>query len=244
MARAAKGTGPDYARLLGYLNNSKLATTNNAAYQTINGLINGVKKFQDFASLQFTSITGTTESLFTGLNNALTQLYSVVTNSVQSLTESIGAVGGAVTSITDLVGEILDELFLRNNTDFGAGGTGSDTIPNDSDSTISLGSDFDSGGMISGSSIIANGDGQHIITASVVFDSNGTGYRKASLRVNGSEVARTQVNATAVVETAISVCASAYMQAGDSVSLVVLQNSGGSLLTTVTLQVVRLTYVG
>lgn len=48
-------TGPDYARLKGVANNSKFQTEQNAAYQALIGLMDGLKKFQDVVSGNFSN---------------------------------------------------------------------------------------------------------------------------------------------------------------------------------------------
>jgi len=49
----SNGTGPDYARIKAALANSRVQTSNNALYQCIYNLIDGVKKFQDLVLNMF-----------------------------------------------------------------------------------------------------------------------------------------------------------------------------------------------
>lgn len=239
MPTAQKGTGPDYARLLGYLNNAKIATSNNALYQTINGLISGVKKFQDFTSLQFTGLGGTIESFQVGLQNAINSIFA----SINNLGSTLDGVGESIGSIGEVIEGILEELFDRNNTDYGAGGLGSASVNNDTTTSISLSTDFDSGGLISGAVINAGGTGQHVITGNALFAANATGWRSAELHVNGSLVAKAQAPAFAEL-VALSVSSIQYLATGDDVELRVWQNSGGSLTIEVALQIARISYVG
>lgn len=46
-------TGPDYARLKSWANNSAFQQDYNAVYQTLIGLMDGLKKFQDLVSTNF-----------------------------------------------------------------------------------------------------------------------------------------------------------------------------------------------
>lgn len=239
MPTAQKGTGPDYARLLGYLNNAKIATSNNALYQTINGLISGVKKFQDFTSLQFTGLGGTIESFQVGLQNAINAIFA----SINNLGSTLDGVGESIGSIGEVIEGILEELFDRNNTDYGAGGLGSASVSNDTTTSISLSADFDSGGLISGAVINAGGTGQHIITGNALFAANATGHRSAELHINGSLVAKAQAPAFSEI-VALSVSSIQYITTGDDVELRVWQNSGGSLTVEVALQMARISYVG
>lgn len=53
MASFDPATGPDYGRLKSTLANSKQQAENNALYQTILGLIDGIKRFQQLVLDQF-----------------------------------------------------------------------------------------------------------------------------------------------------------------------------------------------
>src|SRR5882724_9684253 len=70
----SKQIGPDYGRLKTTNVNSKTQTTNPALFQTVNGLIDGVKRFQEFTTQNFTDLTGTVSSSFGSISSSITAL--------------------------------------------------------------------------------------------------------------------------------------------------------------------------
>ncbi len=114
---AGAKTGPDYARLKTTLANSKLQSTNNAAYQTIEQLINGVKTFQGFISNLFTNLDGSLSSLYeavTGLLSDVSDLKKVaiylveVDTSAGPETVDLLSVVKGYTIIKDITGNAAD----------------------------------------------------------------------------------------------------------------------------------------
>jgi len=77
---------------------------------------------------------------------------------------------------------------------------------------------------------VAPVDGVYLITGSVVFQSNATGYRELTLTANSSAIADDQRNPVSGGASDFLSLATAFrLQAGDVVRMSVLQNSGGSL---------------
>jgi hypothetical protein len=74
MAATSKLIGPDYGRLRTTNVNSKTQTSNPALFQTVNGLIDGVKRFQEFTTANFTNLTGTVSSSLNSVSAALTAI--------------------------------------------------------------------------------------------------------------------------------------------------------------------------
>lgn len=72
------------------------------------------------------------------------------------------------------------------------------------------------------------------------FASNGTGYRRLRVLINGSAAASISVDANAGAETEVNVTDYAVVESGDTIALEAYQTSGGSLnLETCTLHVIR-----
>lgn len=95
--------GPDYSVLKSQLSRSKMQQNNPAAYQTISQLIDGVKKFQDFANSTFTDINGSQTSLANDLNSQLNAIISTLgtqDSSITSLTTLVTALAAQVIALT------------------------------------------------------------------------------------------------------------------------------------------------
>ena len=95
--------GPDYSRIKAAWANSKMQTENNAAYQSVLMLIDGVKAFQDFVQTNFIGTTFGDE-----LNRKLTGLTSIslvnVFTSGSPQTVSLDATVGGMTVYKDIEG--------------------------------------------------------------------------------------------------------------------------------------------
>jgi len=74
MPSTPKLIGPDYGRLRTTNVNSKTQTSNPALFQTVNGLIDGVKRFQEFTTANFSTLTGTVSSSLNSVSSALTAI--------------------------------------------------------------------------------------------------------------------------------------------------------------------------
>lgn len=84
------------------------------------------------------------------------------------------------------------------------------------------------------SRITATTAGLYLVTGTVAFAANATGYRGARIAKNGStDVTRTQSPATAAATAHwLNIAALVRLAAGDYVELQALQNSGGNLALT------------
>ena len=110
---AGAKTGPDYARLKSALAASKLQKDNNSAYQSIAGLIDGVRKFQGFVSGVFDTVNGSLSSLFETVTNLLLRVAELediainlieVDTSAGPETVNLGAKVRGFTIIKDITG--------------------------------------------------------------------------------------------------------------------------------------------
>lgn len=107
------------------------------------------------------------------------------------------------------------------------------SVANNSWVTVSWNSaDANNAGMwVSGNptTITIKKAGFYRVEAAVAFAVNGNGIRSASLRVNGIEIARTNEVPNSTMQATILVSTERAFNVNDKITLVIFQNSGGSL---------------
>lgn len=85
------------------------------------------------------------------------------------------------------------------------------------------------GFVINANNFTVPSSGTYVIFANCNFDINTTGYRLVGLDVNGVKVARNTTNALTGVITQLTTSFIGDLLAGENISIVIRQNSGGSL---------------
>lgn len=161
---AGAKTGPDYSRLKSSLASSKTQTSNNALYQTILSLIDGVKTFQGFVSSNFNSFSGN-----------LSDLFDTILLIIKELSERNSAkfAGSWQNSAAQVVPDITD-----TDLEF-------DTIIFDDGIIQDVGDN---------THFIIPATGHWCGLAQVLFDAGTAGDRVAKLQINGTDAGVSSIN--------------------------------------------------
>jgi len=247
MSKAAPISGPDYSRLQATLVQSKVAKSNNSLYQTVNGLITGVKKFQDFTSLQITGINGTVGTIADILQQSFNDLTSSLNTLGTTVTSGFNTVSDSILSILADISDIQDELADRNSAIYGFSVTNStvQALPDSTPTLVDVDTVvFDPGGLISSNTFTAPHAGQYLFIALVTFEAGGAGIRRVAFYVNGVDnISQVQLTNDPTNDLCVTATALLGLNLGDTVQVTAYQNSGAGMNMQGSFQGVRISYV-